>query len=230
MKFTLMDRLIWSKIAPTCLNTLKTHRPEWDTKAVGKAAKRRFKQIVEETPSIGSIKENPMRFSLNGSMVWFAIYEAAHERYGDSMDLELYGQLCHDSFSSPFFINQYKKKDMFSQATLDKRDRVAAQINAIDAEYNWQQQNIRGETPDEYTLIYTKCGICKLAERLGHKDLLPPMCKADYIVMDAAGVCLHRDKTLAHGDDCCLYYCTRKGSEAERRWQEAHPAGTFVER
>ena len=42
------------------------------------------------------------------------------------------------------------------------------------------------------------------------------------------GAILHRDKTLALGDDCCHYYMTKPGSDAERRWQEEHPEGTIT--
>ncbi|MBQ9471091.1 MAG: L-2-amino-thiazoline-4-carboxylic acid hydrolase [Bacteroidales bacterium] len=229
MRLTLIDHMIWRMIAPTCLKELAAKRPEWDIRAVRREAKRWFKRIVRETPSIGSIRQNPMRLQLNGASVWFAMYEAAHVLYADSMDLPLYEAMCIASFSSPAMLGRFTKTDMFSQQAMARRDAMAAKVNAIDAEYNWQQQNIRGQTPDEYTLIYTKCGICKLAGRLGREYLLPPMCRADYILMEAAGVCLHRDRTIAHGDDCCYYYCTRKGSEAEHRWQEAHPEGTFVE-
>ena len=54
------------------------------------------------------------------------------------------------------------------------------------------------------------------------------MCKTDYITFEAMGTILHRNKTLASGDDCCLYYMTKPGSEAEQRWQDEHPDGTFI--
>jgi multimeric flavodoxin WrbA len=38
---------------------------------------------------------------------------------------------------------------------------------------------------------------------------------------------MDRADMLASGDDCCLYYMTKPGSEAEQRWQDEHPDGTF---
>ena len=52
--------------------------------------------------------------------------------------------------------------------------------------------------------------------------------KTDYITFEAMGAILHRNKTLASGDDCCLYYMTKHGSEAEQRWLDEHPDGTFI--
>ena len=52
--------------------------------------------------------------------------------------------------------------------------------------------------------------------------------KTDYITFEAMEAILHRNKTLASGDDCCLYYMTKPGSEAEHRWQDEHPDGTFI--
>ena len=86
---------------------------------------------------------------------------------------------------------------------------------------------LRKESP-ECTLFYTRCGLCELARERGHLDILPVMCKTDYITFEAMGAILHRDKTLALGDDCCYYYMTKPGSEAERRWQEEHPDGTIT--
>ena len=35
-------------------------------------------------------------------------------------------------------------------------------------------------------------------------------------------------KEIPGNDDCCLYYMTKPGSEAEHRWQNEHPDGTFI--
>ena len=85
----------------------------------------------------------------------------------------------------------------------------------------------QGKVDEEFTLSYTRCGLCELARKRGHLDILPAMCRTDYITFEAMGAILHRNKTLASGDDCCLYYMTKPGSEAEQRWQDEHPDGTF---
>ena len=77
--------------------------------------------------------------------------------------------------------------------------------NRIDSPYNWQAHYKQGKADEEFTLYYTRCGLCELARARGH-----------------------RDKTLGSGDDCCYYYMTKPGSEAERRWQQEHPDGTFT--
>ena len=100
--------------------------------------------------------------------------------------------------------------------------------NRIDSSYNWQAHYKQGKVDEEFTLYYTRCGLCQLARERGHLDLLPVMCLTDYIMFEAMGVILHRDKALASGDDCCHYYMTKPGSGAEKRWQEEHPEGTRV--
>ena len=100
--------------------------------------------------------------------------------------------------------------------------------NRIDSPYNWQAHYQLGKVDEEFTLSYTRCGLCELARKRGHLDILPAMCETDYITFEAMGAILHRNKTLASGDDCCLYYMTKPGSEAEQRWQEEHPDGTFM--
>lgn len=97
----------------------------------------------------------------------------------------------------------------------------------IKSDSNWTPNFGKG-APDYSTMRFTTCGLCALASRTGHRDILPIMCSTDYTVAKLMGVNLHRDKTLATGDACCDYLYTRPGSEIEKKWQAEHPEGTFI--
>ncbi len=227
MKYNLIDRLMWSFMQGACFDVIKKERPNWDIKAIKKEAKVRFREIVEDTPSIGGYMENASRRKLNGGMVWIAIYEIAKEKYGAEMDIELYEKLCRAAISMPMMLKMAKMMDPFSDKQQKNMIKRAEKENKIDSPFNWHTVIKQGKVDEEFTLIYTRCGLCELAKRRGHLDILPAMCRTDYIMIEAMNAILHRDKTLSNGDDCCYYYITKPGSEAERKWQEEHPEGTF---
>ena len=79
MKYTFIDRLMWHFMQGTCYRVLRKKCPEWDYHLLRKAAKKRFREIVMSTPSIGSYRENSLKKNLVGGMVWLAIYETARE-------------------------------------------------------------------------------------------------------------------------------------------------------
>jgi len=228
MHYCIMDRIMWHFMQGTCLKAVRQEKPTWDYKWLRKEAKKRFREIVEETPSIGSYSENSLKKNLNGGMIWLAIYEVAHERYGDEMNIDLYEKMCRASISMPLMLKMAKKMKIFTEKAQQAKIKRTERENAIQSPFNWQAQYVVGKADEEFTFFYTRCGLCELAKRRGHLDILPAMCRTDYILIEAMGAILHRDKTLASGDDCCYYYLTKPGSDAERRWKAAHPEGTFV--
>ena len=228
MKYTLTDRLMWHFMQGTCYKVLRVECPEWDYHQLRKAAKNRFREILTSTPSIGSYRENSLKKNLVGGMVWFAIYETAKERYGIHMSLPLYEKMCRASISMPMMLRMARMAKPFTRKFLESMMKRSERENSIDSPYNWQAHYQLGKVDEEFTLSYTRCGLCELARKRGHLDILPAMCKTDYITFEAMGAILHRNKTLASGDDCCLYYMTKPGSEAEQRWLDEHPDGTFI--
>ena len=228
MKYTLTDRLMWHFMQGTCYKVLRVEYPEWDFHRLRKAAKERFCDILTSTPSIGSYRENSLKKNLVGGMVWFAIYETAKERYGSQMSLPLYEKMCRASIAMPMMLRMARMTKPFTRKFQESMMKRSERENRIDSPYNWQAHYKQGKVDEEFTLSYTRCGLCELARKRGHLDILPDMCKTDYITFEAMGVILHRNKTLASGDDCCLYYMTKLGSEAEQRWQDEHPDGTFI--
>ncbi len=225
-----MDRLMWHLMQGTCMKALRQEKPKWDYGWLRKEAKKRFREIVEETPSIGSYKENSLRKNLNGGMVWMAIYEIAHERYGVEMNVELYEKMCRTSISMPIMLRMARKMKIFTEKAQQAKMKRTEKENAIKSPFNWQARCIIGKTDEEFTFLYTRCGLCELAKKRGHMDILPAMCRTDYVLIEAMGAILHRDKTLSAGDDCCYYYLTKPGSETELRWRESHPEGTFAQK
>ena len=159
--------------------------------------------------------------NLNGGALWFAFYEAADRMYPGQMNKALYTGICNASMGSEKMLKMMTKGDMMKKMK-EKGAARDEKVNKVKSPYNWQRVTIVEDDPDAHTYYFTTCGLCALAKRLGHMDLMEPMCKTDYLIAEAAGAALHRDQTLADGDSCCMYVMRRKGSPAEERWQKEH--------
>ena len=171
MKFTLTDRLMWHFMQGTCYKVLRAEYPEWDFHQLRKAAKERFSDILTSTPSIGSYRENSLKKNLVGGMVWFAIYETAKERYGSQMSLPLYEKMCRASIAMPMMLRMARMTKPFTRKFQESMMKRSERENRIDSPYNWQAHYKQGKVDEEFTLSYTRCGLCELARKRGHMDI-----------------------------------------------------------
>ena len=227
MRIELIDRIMFPVMSKVCIKELQKDHPEWNGRAIKQNARRRFIKMLKETPSIGRLSQNHLKFNLVGGAVWFALYEAVEELYG-RMSNDLYSRMCNACMTMPIMAKRYASTPFFSEKYQDNYIKKVERVNRIKSEYNWNTIIEKGETPDSMRVCFTTCGLCALATRTGHRDILPIMCATDYTVADQMGVILHRDKTLATGDPCCDYFYTRPDSEDEKKWQAEHPEGSFI--
>ena len=225
MRIEIMDRIAFGVVSKVCVTELLKTHPEWDGCAIKRNARPRFKKMLHETPSIGSNRQNYMKMNLVGGAVWFVIFEAVEELYGRMPD-DLYSKMCNATYTIPIMVRKFRNMQFFSAEFQEKYAKKIDKANRFKSEYNWTSDYGKG-APDFSTMRFTTCGLCALAKRTGHLDILPIMCKTDYTVASMIGANLHRDKTLATGDQCCEYLYTRPGSEIEKKWLAEHPEGTF---
>lgn len=228
MRISIIDHFIWWFMASTCTTELEKARPHWDIALLRKKSGKRFRQILQSTPSIGSYSENSLRVSLNGATAWFAIFEVAKELYGNEMDVHLFDAMINAASCSPFMTKMLARKSIFTKEYQDKKIRMSEKDNRNTSEFNWHVEYTQGNVEEEFTFRYTKCGLCRLAQERGHSNILPSICRTDYALFQSMGAILHRNKTLADGDDCCHYYITKPGSKAEFEWQKQHPKESFI--
>lgn len=225
MRIELIDRIGFYFISKVCVKQLTEEHPEWDGRAIKRIAKRQFQQMLHDTPSIGTHRQNCMKMNLTGGAVWFAIYDAVEQLYG-RMSLEQFERMAHATFTMPLMIHRMKKMPFFDANFQTKYAKKLDEVNRIKSPYNWTAEYSTG-APDSFSIRFTACGLCAFAKQTGHMHILPVLCQSDYTVAAMIGVNLHRDKTLASGDPICDYLYTRPGSEMEKQWQAGHPAGTF---
>ena len=211
MKYTFCEKVLWYAMNKTIINFLNIKHPNWDIKLLKSNAKKRYKEIVTDLPDIGRITKNSVRICLSGGALWLAFYETCEEKITD----EEFGEMVEATMKAPIIVKAFSSKNPFTKKAQIKKEKSVKRDNkASDSEFNWNTEFIKGRDENEYTIIYKQCGICALAIKLNHPELVKYMCALDIMSVDMLGGVLHRTKTLAEGKDCCDFYICKKGS----RW------------
>lgn len=219
MKYTYCETLMWHAMTPSMFRYLAEQKPAWEVEVLKKQAKRIYKEMVQRTSEIGSLKENSLRICLAAGMVWLSVYEAAKGK----MSEECFAGLVEAGMEAPLVKISFKSKakKAFTLEAQQKRAANAVKGNAIsDSPFNWNTEVVLGRDADEYTIIYHRCGMCALARQEGLFHLVPYMCVMDITSVEWLGGVLYRTKTLAEGGDCCDFYICRRDSEWDKQKQE----------
>ena len=217
MKKTLCERILWVGITPTIWNYFKKEFSDLDLKNAKIIAKNNYSEILARTPDIGGLSKNPLRVSLTVGILWIAVYNAMKE-LNYNISKEKFGEMVIETGNAPIIKKSCEKKNPFSdnfQKKKIKKDKISNEMS--DSEFNWNTETVQGRDQDEYRVNYHKCGLCALVRQENCVELLPYMCKLDYILIEQMGAVLIRTKTLANGDNMCDFYICKKGS----KWENA---------
>lgn len=213
MKYTYCEELIWLAMNKAIVDFLEKEHSNWNIKLLKINAKKRYKQIITELTDIGSLTKNSLRVCLSGAAIWLAFYESCEEPIKD----EEFGEMVKITMTSPLIVKAFSSKNPFTKKAQSKKEKSVERDNrASDSEFNWKTEFIKGRDENEYTIIYKKCGICALARKLNHTNLVKYMCVLDIMSVDMLGGVLHRTQTLAEGKECCDFYICKKGSKWDK--------------
>ena len=213
MKNTLCEKIVWYGLSPTIFKFIKENWKEVDIRQIKKLSKQNYKNMIQRTPDIGSLRKNSLRIPLAGGMLWLSIYGAMNGK----MDEEGFDKMVEATIQAPLLKNSFQKSNPFileNQKKMMEKNKITNSVS--DSEYNWNTEMIYGRDEDEYTILYHRCGLCALGKQEHHEELIPYMCKIDYETFKLMGAVLHRSSTLAEGGDCCDFHVCKKGS----KWDE----------
>ena len=86
---------------------------------------------------------------------------------------EEFGEMVKASIKSPMIEKAFSSKNPFTQkAQMKKEESIKKGNKASDSEFNWKAEFIKGRDEEEYTIIYKQCGICALAKKENHPELV----------------------------------------------------------
>ena len=213
MKNSLCEKIMWYALSPTIFQFIKQYWKDIDIKNVKRISKNNYKDMIQRTSDIGSLRKNPLRVCLTSGILWLSIYDAMEGK----MNQEQFGEMVSATIEAPMLKKNFQKQKAFDIKTQKKKIEKNKIANAAsDSEFNWNTELILGRDENEYTVIYHRCGLCALGKQEHHEELIPYMCKMDYETISMMGGVLKRKGTIATGADCCDFYVCKKGSKWDK--------------
>lgn len=182
----------------------RKHFPEQNFKQIKKDVTREYKAILLRTPDIGG---SSLESNLVGAAYFFAAAKVIPHMTPKLMDAMIAEEIGSD-FMKKINAGKKKKAVIFSDKAHNQKLREAEASHNSNYEMDWEFTYKKGK--DEFWLTYTKCGVCRLAQKENVTEYLPCMCKMDYPKYQLIGATLERSKTLAAGDDCCNFHVIRE--------------------
>ena len=219
MRRSVCETMIWFAMAPAAFRYLSKAEPGWDIPGLKQKTRETYRQMIDRTPDIGTLAENPLWVCLAAGMLWLSVYEATQgkmreERFEEMVIASMNAPPVKASFTS-------KGKRAFTRKAQEKRAADAVRANAAPCGgFNWRAEVILGRDADEYTILYRQCGLCALGQQEGLSHLVPYMCALDTLSFDWMGGRLTRTQTLASGGEQCDFYICRKGPEWDKERQK----------
>jgi len=204
MKYGLLGGFIRLAFANTAFTYLGRELPGLDMADYKKRVLRTYREIVERTPGIGSMKDNMFVMTLYAGAFLIALYKEADGKLDEDRLKGLVRELAY----CPLMVKAKKGKSAFTQKEIAKRTRQAQWSRDHIAEYpmNWYYffETVPGK--EEYFITHKQCGICKLTAQEHCEEIAKHLCMMDYYTFELQGAVLDRTKTLAYGDDECNFH------------------------
>lgn len=167
-----------------------------------------FDKLMHETPDMGG-KENMMASNMDMTAAFFAYYEASDHRIGgEAIDL-LIGWLGDDYKWVGFFTDMNKRR-YIKPLYYKVYSKHAAEVEKRKANGEWSgtwsfRINPDGRKDGIYYHM-TNCPLLAFVRSHGYDDLMPYICRFDFIFERFLHARLIRTKTEATGGDCCDYW------------------------
>ena len=113
-----------------------------------------------------------MKYTLTDRLMWHFMQGTCYKvLHGSQMSLPLYEKMCRASIAMPMMLRMARMTKPFTRKFQESMMKRSERENRIDSPYNWQAHYKQGKVDEEFTLSYTRCGLCELARKRGHLDI-----------------------------------------------------------
>ena len=169
-------------------------------RAIRKAAKPRYREIIAELPEF----EKGDRFQMNiVNCALLGAFILSMPRRPEVEPLTDYYAKAMMTRPMRWFCRRSGKRK-FTPEDIAGMKTTAARRDADRNPYSWNMDFYEYPDGSGYEGRFTRCGICQLMRRLGLYDLTPALCRLDYTMAEAGGATdFVREYTLASGGPYC---------------------------
>ena len=204
MKYGLLGRFVKFAFAKTAFDYIGKEIPEIYGEDYKKRVLKRYREITERTPGIGSMKDNMFVMTMYAGAFLIALYKEADGKIDEE---KLKGLIRAESYS-PLMVKAKQGKSAFTKKEIETRTRQSEWFRDHIREYpmNWFYYFETVPGKDEYYITHKQCGICKLTKQEHCEEITKYLCMMDYYTFEMQGAVLDRTKTLGYGDDECNFH------------------------
>lgn len=173
-------------------------------------SKRSLKEMIPQIPDIG---DSIFKTSYLIAPCYISWFKACQDLKGDVAfsnkmiwDLNEYMMKKVPRFSVPLIRKIYL-------GTIIKKSEIHSKKSKhnIVAEYDWKTRYTKIDK-NTFNIDVYECAIKKLCEKFNAIEMLPSLCRMDYLISHYLRHSFKRTKTLGDGDDCCNNIFCTKGS------------------
>lgn len=184
-------------------------------KAITEKAEVYFDKFMFEAPDMGG-KDNMMASNIDLTAAFFAYYEASDHKVGGEAITTLLDWLAEDYQWVGLFTDMNKHKYV-KKLYYKVYSSHAAKVEEHKAKGEWKDTWSLKMNPDgrEEGIYYHMigCPLYKFVKQHGYEDLMPYVCKFDFIFEKFLHAKLIRTQTEATGGECCDYWFVPDKSE-----------------
>ena len=181
-----------------------------------------FDRLMHETPDLGG-KDNMMASNMDITCAFFAYYEASDHRIGGEAMEILINWLAKDYKWVSFFTDMNKRK-FIVPLYYKVYSNHARTVEEHRAKGEWEGTWSLEINPDNRRLginYHMKgCPLLAFVRAHGYDEMMPYVCKFDYIFEKLLRAKLIRSQTEATGGDCCDYWFVPDQSSTARAYED----------
>lgn len=197
MKYGILQRGMWLAFRGSFLSALAEVLRETSPALVMKKAQSDYRIILSGVDEF----DQDDRFIINilSCAMLSAVLRSVEKTYEVSKIQEYY----ETAMNTPvmrFFATHSGVYTIKGQAAMKRR---AERSQEITNPYSWKFTYEPGKTVNQYTAIFSTCGICRLMREFGLEKYIPAMCAFDYAMNAMDHTEFSRKYTLALGGPCC---------------------------
>lgn len=181
-----------------------------------------FDRLMHEAPDMGG-KDNMMASNLDLTAAFFAYYEASGHRLGGEAIDTLLNWLA-DDYAWVTFLTDMNKRAYVKPLYYKVYGKHAAEVERRKAAGQWTGTWSLDINPDgrEEGIYYhmRNCPLYAFAKMHGYEDMMPYVCRFDFIFERFLHARLIRTQTEARGGDCCDYWFVPDQSETAKKHKD----------
>jgi len=175
---------------------------------VMKKAKKIYRNIIENADDIGGLR-NPYGYNFFFAMAYVSVYMASDKK----IPPEVISEMMQESLKKVSFV--------FKTVNYNNPKSAKNSLKEVDRYINWYNDEREKKYPTSFEITrdnppyedacwykITRCPICITCDKLGVKEIMPPLCELDHLMISFRHGKLDRKHMISRDGDYCDYLIT----------------------